>query len=313
MNLPKRVEIIESGPRDGIQNEKIFIPTDSKLQLIHALSETGIKRMEATSFVSPKHVPQMADGSEVFRNINKREDVQYMTLIPNKRGFDLAKDVGATSLALFVAASETFNKKNVRMSIEESLFQLSSVVEEAKNENMFIRFHISTAFYCPYEGPVQEGTTLGLVHALEKLNVDEIVLCDTIGRANPKQVYHLFGKTLDLSPTAKIAAHFHDTYGLSKANSLAALQAGITSFDTSIGGLGGCPFAPGAAGNDATEDFVFMLHEMGIETGIDFDKLMHCVTLIKKMTNRTLTGHLHKIENPYSPENNTNDIVKQNS
>ena len=313
MNLPKRVEIIESGPRDGIQNEKIFISTNSKLQLIHALSETGIKRMEATSFVSPKHVPQMADGAEVFRNINKREDVQYMTLIPNKRGFDLAKDVGATSLALFVAASETFNKKNVRMSIEESLFQLSSVVEEAKNENMFIRFHISTAFYCPYEGPVQEETTLGLVQALEKLNVDEIVLCDTIGRANPKQVYHLFGKTLDFSPRAKITAHFHDTYGLSKANSLEALQAGISSFDTSIGGLGGCPFAPGAAGNDSTEDFVFMLHEMGVETGVDFDKLMQCVNLIKEMTNRTLTGHLHKIANPNSPDNNTNDIVKLNS
>lgn len=296
MNLPKHVEIIESGPRDGLQNEKKWIPTELKLKLIHALNETGIKRMEASSFVSPKHVPQMADAETVFRNMEKKEDIQYMALIPNQRGYALAKNAGVTSYALFVAASETFNQRNVRMSINESLQQLVPVVEEAKSMNRFIRFHISTAFHCPFDGVVSEGTVLNTVKSLEALKVDEIVLCDTIGRANPNQVYRLFSKTLDLGPKAKITAHFHDTYGLSKVNSLAALEAGISSFDTSIGGLGGCPFAPGAAGNDSTEDLVFMLHEMGIETGINFEKLMKCVDIIKEMTDRELTGHVHKVK-----------------
>ncbi|SFE92571.1 hydroxymethylglutaryl-CoA lyase [Bacillus sp. OV194] len=295
MNLPNRVEIMESGPRDGIQNEKTFIPTEQKLQLIHALGETGIKRMEATSFVSPKHVPQMADADVVYRNIDQKPDLQYLVLIPNKRGFELAREAGAKNLALVAGVSETFNMKNVRMSVEESLHQLSLVVEEAKSEDMFVRFSIATSFHCPYEGIVAEETTLNMVKTLETLEVDEIVLCDTIGRANPHQVYQLFSKTLDLGTKAKVTAHFHDTYGFSKANSLAALQAGITSFDTAIGGLGGCPFAPGAAGNDSTEDFVFMLNEMGIETGIDFEKLMDCVSLVKEMTERRLTGHLQQV------------------
>ncbi|MED2974097.1 hydroxymethylglutaryl-CoA lyase [Fictibacillus sp. B-59209] len=295
MNLPKRVEIIESGPRDGIQNEKIFIPTEMKIKLINALGETGVKRMEATSFVSPKHVPQMSDADTVYRNIEKREDVQYMALIPNKKGFDLARKSGVTSLALVVGASQTFNMKNVRMSIEESLQQLRSVVEKAKDLNYFVRFHISTAFCCPYEGLVEEAETLRIVRTLETYGVDEIVLCDTIGRANPRQVHELFCRVFDSTPIAKITAHFHDTYGFSKANALAALQAGVSSFDTAIGGLGGCPFAPGAAGNDSTEDFVYMLHEMGIETGIDFDKLMNCVNLVKEMTERKLTGHIQQL------------------
>ncbi|MEH7176847.1 hydroxymethylglutaryl-CoA lyase [Neobacillus vireti] len=295
MRLPKYVEIIESGPRDGIQNEKTFIPTEMKIKLINALSETGIKRMEATSFVSPKHVPQMSDAHTVYTNIDKRKDIQYMALIPNKKGFELARNAGVTSVALVVGASQTFNMKNVRMSIEESLNQLGLVVEEAKSSNLFVRFHVSTAFSCPYEGMVDEIETLKIVKSLENFGVDEIVLCDTIGRAHPLQVYQLFSRTLDLTTKAKITAHFHDTYGFSKANSLAALQAGVSSFDTSIGGLGGCPFAPGAAGNDSTEDFVYMLHEMGIETGIDFDKLIDCVNLVKEMTERRLTGHIQQL------------------
>lgn len=296
MNFPKRVEIIESGPRDGIQNEKKWIPTDLKLNLIHALNETGIKRIEATSFVSPKHVPQMADAQTVFCSMEKKAGIQYMALIPNRKGFELAKKAGVTNHALFVAASETFNKRNVRMSIHESLQQLETVVREAKDMNHFVRCHISTSFHCPFEGEVSKEAVLKTVSYLEALKADEIVICDTIGRANPKQVYRLFSEVLDLGLKAKIAAHFHDTYGLSKANSLAALQAGICAFDTSIGGLGGCPFAPGAAGNDATEDLVFVLHEMGIETGIDLDKLLQCVEIIKEMTDRSLTGHLHKVK-----------------
>ncbi|MFJ8066613.1 hydroxymethylglutaryl-CoA lyase [Psychrobacillus sp. NPDC096426] len=297
MNTPKFVEIIEVGPRDGIQNEKVMIPTESKIELVNLLSTTGIKRMEVTSFVSPKHVPQMADSEEVFNNIQKDNGVQQMALIPNLRGYQIAEEIGVNDIALFVAASETFNNKNVRMSIAESISQLSNVVERAKEQEKFIRFDISTAFYCPFEGYVPMENVLRVVDLLESFSVDEIVLCDTVGRANPKQVFELFSTVLDKSPKAKITAHFHDTYGLSKANALAALQAGIASFDTSIGGLGGCPFAPGAAGNDSTEDFVFMLHEMGIETGIDLSKLMECVELIKSFTDRDLTGHLHKIKN----------------
>lgn len=297
INLPKSVDILESGPRDGIQNEKTFIPTAKKLELINALSETGLKRIEATSFVSPKHVPQMADATEVYQNMMKKNDIQYLALIPNLRGFELAKKAGVREIALVAGASETFNKNNVRMSVEESLRQLSIVNETAKEDGMFVRFSIATSFYCPYEGFVSQETVLAMVKELEEMKVNEIVLCDTIGRANPKQVYELFSRVLDQGPTAKITAHLHDTYGLSKANSLAALHAGVSSFDTAIGGLGGCPFAPGAAGNDSTEDFVFMLHEMGIQTGVHFEKLMDCVKLVKSMTKRSLTGHLQQITN----------------
>jgi hydroxymethylglutaryl-CoA lyase len=293
MNLPQHVEINEVGPRDGLQNEKKMIPTEIKLKLIHALNKTGIKRMEATSFVSPKHVPQMADADAVFRNIDKQEGMQYMALIPNKKGYELARNAGATSLALVVGASEAFNLKNVRMSVEDSLVQLGNVVEEAKNSNMFVRFHISTAFWCPYQGKVSETDTLNIVKKLEAMGVDEIVLCDTIGRANPKQVYQLFSQVLDLAPKAKVTAHLHDTFGFAQANSLAALHAGIASFDTSIGGLGGCPFAPGATGNAATEDFVYMLHEMGINTGVEYKELIECVNIVKKYV--VLTGRLHKL------------------
>ncbi|MEX1030188.1 MAG: hydroxymethylglutaryl-CoA lyase [Paenibacillaceae bacterium] len=295
MNLPHQVEIIEVGPRDGLQNEKKFIPTELKIKLIHALNKTGIKRMEATSFVSPKHVPQMADADIVYKSIDKLDGLQYMALIPNKKGYELAKNVGVTSFSLVVGASETFNMKNVRMSVEDSLVQLGAVVEEAKQSKEFVRFHISTAFWCPYQGKVNEADTLNIVKRLESMGVDEIVLCDTIGRANPKQVYTLFSKVLDLDRQAKITAHFHDTYGFSQANSLAALYAGISSFDTSIGGLGGCPFAPGAAGNGSTEDFVYMLHEMGIETGVEYRELIECVNIIKKCVDRKLTGRLHTL------------------
>jgi hydroxymethylglutaryl-CoA lyase len=295
MNLPKQVEIVEVGPRDGLQNEKEFIPTEIKIQLIHALNETGIKRMEATSFVSPKHVPQMADADTVFRTIEKREALQYMVLIPNKKGYDLATEAGANSLSLVVGVSEAFNLKNVRMSVAESLNQLSVVVNEAKSSNKFVRFNIATAFWCPYEGKIRDCDTLKIVRELLNMNVDEIVLCDTIGRATSSHVYRLFSQVLDLGPSVKITAHFHDTFGYAHANSLAALQAGVSSFDTSIGGLGGCPFAPGAAGNAATEDFVYMLEDMGIYTGVDYRKLIECVKIIKKYVGRKLTGRLHNV------------------
>ncbi|NEU32062.1 hydroxymethylglutaryl-CoA lyase [bacterium LRH843] len=295
MNLPAKVEIIEVGPRDGIQNEATFIPTEHKIHLINSLNKTGINRMEATSFVHPVYVPQMKDAKEVLEGMEQKPTIQYMALIPNERGYDLAVQNGVRALSLVVGASDSFNLKNVKMSREDSIQKLEHVIKKAKAEGIFIRYNIATSFWCPYEGKVDSDLVLEMVGRVDALEVDEIVLCDTIGRANPKDVYNLFHKTFSKQPTAMISAHFHDTYGLAQANIIAALQAGVTRFDASVGGLGGCPFAPGAAGNVATEDVVFMLHEMGIETGIDLGALLECVNIVKPLTTRDLTGHLHKI------------------
>jgi hydroxymethylglutaryl-CoA lyase len=296
MNLPDKVEIIEVGPRDGIQNEPNFIPTEKKIELINALSKTGIKRMEAASFVHPAYVPQMKDAKEVLTGIEKIPSVQYMALIPNEKGYDRAIESGVDSLSLVVGASDSFNLKNVKMSREQSITKLATVIEEAKANDIFVRYSIATSFWCPFEGKVEAGLVLKMVEEAEMLGADEIVLADTIGRANPNQVFDLFQAAASLKTKASISAHFHDTYGMALANVMAALEAGVTRFDASIGGLGGCPFAPGAAGNAATEDLVFMMHEMGIDTGIDFGQLLACVELLKPFTNRELTGHLHKVK-----------------
>lgn len=284
MNLPKKVEIIEVGPRDGLQNEANFIPTEKKVELIQALSQTGVKRIEATSFVHPVHVPQMKDAKEVLEKLQRKEEVQYIALIPNEKGYERARQSAIDAVALVVGASDSFNQKNVRMTRKESMERLNNVIEQAKGEGVFVRYDIATSFWCPYEGEVNPSVVLEMIKHVDALQVDEIVICDTIGRANPKQVYELFSMVMDKSPRAQISAHFHDTYGLAQANVITALQAGITAFDSSVGGLGGCPFAPGAAGNGSTEDLVMMLHEMGIETGINLEKLMECVELIRPLT-----------------------------
>ncbi|MDM5196549.1 hydroxymethylglutaryl-CoA lyase [Fictibacillus enclensis] len=296
MDLPKKVEIIEVGPRDGLQNEADFIPTEKKIQLINALNKTGIKRMEATSFVHPVYVPQMKDAKEVLEGIEQDPSIQYMALIPNEKGYERAIKNGVRALSLVVGASDSFNIKNVKMTREESINKFDTVVEKAKDNGIFLRYNIATSFWCPYEGKVDSDLVMDMVTRIDRSGVDEIVICDTIGRANPAQVYGLFSRIFDeLKPQAMIAAHFHDTYGLAQANVVAALQTGVTRFDTSIGGLGGCPFAPGAAGNVATEDVVFMLHEMGIDTGINLSSLLSCVEIVKPLTSRELTGHFHKI------------------
>lgn len=294
--LPKFVEIIEVGPRDGIQNESLLIPTEKKLAFIHSLNEVGFKRMEATSFVSPKHVPQMKDAAEVADKMEKVEGVQYMALIPNQKGYELAMEHGMTSINLVVGVSNTFNQKNVRMTREASLEQAVKIIENAKKNNVFVRFSLATSFWCPFEGRVPEADVLKIVQAVDDMGVDEMDVCDTIGRADPVHVYNLFSKIFeDLSPKAKITAHFHETYGFGQANVMAALQAGVTSFDAAAGGLGGCPFAPGAAGNLATEDLVFLLNSIGIETNVNLDKLMKAVNLVKTMTTRNLSGHIHQL------------------
>lgn len=296
MNLPKQVEIIEVGPRDGLQNEADFIPTEQKIALIHSLNKTGIRRMEATSFVHPVYVPQMKDAKELLGEIERCPHIQYMVLIPNEKGYERALENGVRDLSLVIGVSDSFNLKNIKMTREESIKRLQGVIKKAKKDGMFIRHNISTSFWCPYEGRVDASLVLEMLKRIDALGVDEIVICDTIGRANPQQVFDLFQQIFSLRPSAMITAHFHDTYGLAQANIIAALQAGVTRFDASIGGLGGCPFAPGAAGNVATEDVVFMLHEMGIETGIDLPSLLYCVNRVKSLTKRELTGHFHKVK-----------------
>ncbi|HWL13150.1 MAG TPA: hydroxymethylglutaryl-CoA lyase [Ureibacillus sp.] len=307
MQLPKKAEIIEVGPRDGLQNEANFISTEKKIELINALSNTGIKRMEATSFVHPVYVPQMKDASEVLAGIQRNPSIQYMALIPNEKGFERATQNNVDALSLVVGASDSFNLKNVKMTRDESIKKFESVVAKSNEQDIFLRYNIATAFWCPFEGKVDSALVLDMVREIDQSGVDEIVICDTIGKANPAQVYDLLSRIRELSPNALITAHFHDTYGLAQANIIAALQSGVTRFDASIGGLGGCPFAPGAAGNVATEDVVFMLHEMGIETGIDLPSLLSCVEIVKPITNRNLTGHLHKVKST-QPQNESEGI-----
>lgn len=295
MSIKKVVEIVEVGPRDGLQNEKKFVPTEQKIELIKQLSKSGIKRIEAASFVSPKHVPQMRDGREVMEAINSDNSLQYLVLIPNEKGYENAKDVDVTSFTLVAGASDTFNRKNVRMNREESMERLSKVIKMAKENGDFIRFDIATAFWCPFEGKVEEQIVLDMVKQLSDLEVDEIVLCDTIGRADPYHVTSLFQQIMDLQIKPKIGAHFHDTYGFGIANTLAALEVGVTLFDSSIGGLGGCPFAPGATGNVATEDLVFLFNQLGIETGIDLDLLLDANKLAQNMSYRGLESHISKV------------------
>ncbi len=199
------------------------------------------------------------------------------------------------AINLVVGASDTFNQRNVRMTREDSMNALEDIIKKAKQENVFIRYSIATSFWCPFEGKVNEEVVLNMIREVDQLGIDEFAVCDTIGKADPKQVYDLFVRIFELKPKAKITAHFHDTYGMAQANVIAALQAGVTSFDAAVGGLGGCPFAPGAAGNLATEDLVYMLHQMGIETGIKLDQLQKAVEFIKPLTERDLTGHIHKV------------------
>ncbi|WP_026692717.1 hydroxymethylglutaryl-CoA lyase [Peribacillus kribbensis] len=296
MTLPLKVNIVEVGPRDGLQNEAEFIPTDKKIELINSLNQTGLKRMEAASFVHPLYVPQMKDARAVLQGIEHSPDVQYMALVPNAKGYERALENGVKAVSLVVGASDSFNRNNVKMSREESLRNFEAVVKDARKNQIFIRYNIATSFWCPFEGRVEEKAVLEMVQEIDSQGVDEIVICDTIGRANPKQTAELFSQITAIGPRAAITAHLHDTYGFALANILAALKEGVTSFDTSIGGLGGCPFAPGAAGNAATEDVVFMLHEMGIETGIDIDALKQTLEIVKPLTKRELTGRLHKVQ-----------------
>ncbi|WP_221565338.1 hydroxymethylglutaryl-CoA lyase [Alkalihalobacillus sp. TS-13] len=287
MNLPEKVTIIEVGPRDGLQNEKNQVPTDAKITFIKELKNAGIKEMELTSFVSPKWVPQMSDAKEVIDVC--LDDQRNFVLTPNRKGIERLYETDGKDVAVFVGVSSTFNKKNINKTTEESMSELKPILTELKQKGYFIRACISTSFYCPYDGKVEPEDVVALCTQFADYGVDELSVADTIGMANPLESYQLFNELNEkLGDRLMLTAHFHDTRGMALANIYACLQAGITRFDTSAGGLGGCPFAPGATGNVATEDVVYMLHQMGIETGIDLATLHKAIQGISEHVSRKI-------------------------
>jgi len=292
MNLPKSVTIVEVGPRDGLQNEVQFVPTDRKIELIEKLSETGLKRIEITSFVHPKAILQLRDSEEVVKRVRKKPGVIYSAPVPNEKGLERALASEVKEIALFVSASETHNQKNVRMSISESLNGFRNIAGRALANGIQMRGYIITTFGCPYEGKVAPEKVGYIIGEYQALGVHEIALGDTTGMANPVQVSQMVERIKPKMGKMSLAIHFHDTRGTALANVLAALQGGVTVFDGSIGGMGGCPYAPGASGNVATEDLVNMLEEMGIETGIDLQGLIDCAKYAREIVQRDLPGHL---------------------
>ncbi|HAZ08056.1 MAG TPA: hydroxymethylglutaryl-CoA lyase [Elusimicrobia bacterium] len=268
------VRIVEVGPRDGLQNEKTIIDAGDKIALIDRLSQTGLRTIEATSFVSPKWIPQLADAAEVFAGIDKRAGVSYPVLVPNLQGYERARAVGATEVAVFSAASEAFNRKNINASIAESIERFKPVIVLAQKERLPVRAYVSTAFYCPYEGAVAPEAVVSVVRRLLDLSVTEISIGDTIGKAQTEDVKRLLSPLLDVVATESVFLHFHDTYGHAVENALTAWREfGVSGFDASTGGVGGCPYAPGASGNVATEALVCAFKAAGSDPGVDEAKL----------------------------------------
>ena len=273
MNLPSRVKIVEVGPRDGLQNEKQVVPTAIKIELIERLAEAGVRVIEATSFVSPKWVPQMGDNTAVLQGIQRKPGVTYTALSPNLQGFDGAVQAGANEVAIFGAASESFSRKNINCSIAESLKRFEPVVSAASALEIPVRGYVSCVVGCPYEGAVAPEQVASVAQTLFDMGCYEVSLGDTIGVGNPASVQRMIEACAKRIPIAKLAGHYHDTYGMAIANIYASLQTGLAVFDASVAGLGGCPYAQGASGNVATEDVVYLLDGLGIETGIDLAKL----------------------------------------
>jgi len=271
--LPAEVRIVEVGPRDGLQNEKALLPAAAKIALIDRLSATGLRSIEATSFVSPKWVPQLADAAEVYAGIARRPGVRYPVLVPNAQGYERARAVGVDEIAVFTAASEAFNRKNINASIAESLQRFAPVIERAQADGVAVRGYVSTVLGCPYQGEVPVADVVRVAQALHALGCYEISLGDTIGVGTPRRAAAMLRAVAAEVPMAALAVHFHDTYGQALANVLACLDEGVAVVDASVSGAGGCPYATGASGNVATEDVVYMLHGMGIRTGIDLEAL----------------------------------------
>jgi hydroxymethylglutaryl-CoA lyase len=274
------VKIVEVGPRDGLQNESAAIPTDVKVAFVNALSETGVNEIEISAFVSPRKVPQLGDADQVFRRVSRRDSVVYSALVPNEKGLDRAVTAGVDKIAVFTAASETFNRKNINKSVESSIRLFRPLVRRAHRVGLPVRGYVSTAFWCAFEGKISPHTVRKVVERLCDIGVDEVSISDTIGKASPEEVTRLLEILLTVISSGQIAMHFHDTYGRGVENVLASWSYGIRIFDASAGGLGGCPFAPGATGNVSTESVVRALKSKGVAVGVDLKKLMHARRLL---------------------------------
>lgn len=294
---PNHVQIKEVGPRDGLQNEKTWISTEDKVRWINKLSETGVREIEYSSFVHPKWIPALADAHEVGRKIKRNPNVRYSALVPNRKGLELALEAGIDGASVFMSASETHNKKNINKSIHDTYTVLEEVIYDAKRSGKHVTAYVSTVFDCPYEGEITPEEVIRVCDQLLEYGVDDLSLGDTIGTAVPLQVEKLLIPVLDRIPKEKIIMHFHDTRGMAIANIMSSMELGITRFDSSVGGLGGCPYAPGAAGNVATNDLLYLLHGMGIHTGIDEEWLQEASLFIqgklgKELPSKSLTNAL---------------------
>ena len=292
--MPDRVSVYEVSPRDGLQNEAQLVPTEGKRELIEALAAAGLKRIEMSSFVSPKWVPQLADAEELARLLHVPADVTLSALCPNARGLERAMSAGLREVAVFLSASETHNRANVNKSVADTLAVFTEIVPPAREAGLTVRAYVSTAWGCPYEGDVDPKKVLAISKKLIDLGCYQISLGDTIGVGTPRQTRDIVQRFLDEMPAERFALHMHDTRGTALANILVGLELGVRDFDAAVAGVGGCPYAPGAAGNMATEDLVYMLHGMGIETGVDLDKLIEAGNVAEQVIGRPLPGKVHR-------------------
>ncbi|MEI4768134.1 hydroxymethylglutaryl-CoA lyase [Psychrobacillus sp. FJAT-51614] len=290
------VKIIEVSPRDGLQNEPNLISTNEKERLVKLLLEAGLKSIEVTSFVHPVKVPQMADASDVLEAVNDIENWNSIALVPNLKGYQRAREHSLYEVNWVSSATETFNQKNIGLSIDENFYQFEELVGQAKKDGIKVCFSIAVSFGCPYEGDVSEEQVLKLVKRVKEAGADRIGIADTIGIATPDQVESLMKKVLVLAGETPVAIHLHDTRGLGSANAYAAYQAGVRIFETAVSGIGGCPFAPGAAGNLATEDLVYLFHRMNIDTGLDFEKLLDAANYAASLSSKNPLGRIRHVE-----------------
>jgi len=294
VNSQERVSVYEVSLRDGLQNEKGVLPTPDKRAILEALIAAGLKRIELTSFVSPKWVPQLADAEDFARSVDVPNDVTLSALVPNAKGLERALGTGLPEIAVFMSASESHNRKNINKSIDRTLEVFDEVVPPALEGGLRVRAYVSTVWGCPYEGPVDPGRAIEIAVRLAELGCYQVSLGDTIGVGNPRQTRDIVRRALEALPAERIALHMHDTRGTALANVVAALDMGIRDFDASVGGMGGCPYAPGASGNLATEDLVYILEGMGFETGIDLDRLIAAGQVAEKVVGRSLPGKVHQ-------------------
>lgn len=294
MSLPPSVSVIEVGPRDGFQMETEFIPTSEKIEIINGLIEAGLRHFEITSFVSPKAIPQMRDAAQVTAGVKRVPGLYLTALVPNPRGAEAAAAAGVDAMVVFVSASESHNKANVNRTIEESIIGFEKVAEIAAQAGIGLRGAIPTSFGCPFEGEVDPVRVGRIITRMSALGIDSVSLGDTTGMATPSVTNRLISHLSEVNPGVELAVHFHNTRGIGLVNAYAALKLGLTKFESSVAGLGGCPFAPGASGNITTEDLVYLLHEMGVETGVDLDRLIRMAQKVEQVIGRTLPGQVMK-------------------